>query len=117
MSEQPITVITPTPESKPVFVTFIELVQALETLHRYEKAYVDRLHDVWKLGAPTPHDSIIRNPKDYDERKVQPGNRERRLLLPFPLAKWIMETSAARGMPLTAKQSLNMVYGEVDYET
>ena len=99
---------------EPLLVTFVELLEALAPLHLHEKAYVDRLHDVWKQGAPTP-DSIIRDPRAYDERKRQPGNVEKRIVFPTPLAQWVVETSTARGMPLTMRQALNMVNGKADY--
>ncbi len=98
----------------PISVTFVELATAFADLHRGSKPMLDRLHDVWKLGAPTPT-SIIRDPRGYDERVVQAGNVERRLLLPVPLAQWIQDVSAARGMPLTARQAANMVMGKTDY--
>lgn len=102
-------------QMKPVFVTFRALVIVLYDLHLGQKAPIDRLHDVWKLGAPSP-DSIVRDPRHYDERVRQAGNVEKRLLLPEPLAQWIEEASAARGMPLSSRQAMNMVFGEADYE-
>ena len=98
-----------TPDSldlKPIFVSFYELAAVFADLHLQNQAMLDRLHDVWKQGAPSP-ESVIRNPRGYDERKRQPGNVEKRLLLPVPLANWICEASAARGMPLTARQAAN----------
>lgn len=101
-------------EAEPLLVTFVELREALAPLHLHDRACVDRLHDVWKLGAPLP-DSIIRQPAGYDERKTQPGNRERRIVFPTPLAAWVVEVSAARGMPYTLSQALRIVDGETDY--
>lgn len=101
-------------EGKPLMVTFVELRQALSSLHLNQPAHVDRLHDVWKQGAPTP-DSIIRNPKGYDERKRQPGNVERRIVFPTALAQWVVEVSQARGMPYTMRQALAIVDGTEDY--
>ena len=100
--------------AEPLLVPFRELLEALAPLHLYEKAYVDRLHDVWKLGAPTP-DSIIRDPRAYDERQRQPGNVEKRIVFPTPLAQWIVEVSTARGMPYTMRQALGIANGEADY--
>jgi len=99
----------------PTFVTFRALLIALYDLHLGQKALIDRLHDVWKLGAPSP-DSIVRDPKHYDERVRQAGNVEKRLLLPEPLAGWIEEASAARGMPLSARQAINLALGAADYQ-
>lgn len=97
-----------------VSVTFKELSDALMPLHMHEKRWVDALHDVWKQGAPTP-DSIIRNPRDYDERFKQRGNVEKRLLLPTPAAAWIMQVSAARGHPYSYRQAIAILKGEPDY--
>jgi hypothetical protein len=101
-------------QGKPLLVTFADLRDALQSLHLNQKAWVDALHDVWKQGAPTP-DSIIRDPRGYDERKRQRGNTEKRIVLPTPLATWIMQVSAARGMPVTFLQATRMVNGEADY--
>ena len=100
-------------EGQPLQVTFVELREALAPLHLHDKAFVDRLHDVWKQGAPTP-DSIIRDPKGYDERKRQLGNVEKRLVFPTPLAQWLVEVSAARGMPYTMSQALKIVDGNAE---
>lgn len=100
--------------SKPIMATFPELAQALSGLHHWEKRHVDTLHDVWKALAPTP-DSIVRNPKGYDPRYHQQGNHVRRIISPPDLVKWIQDVSAARGMPLDARQALNMAEGKADY--
>lgn len=91
-------------------LTFYELVQATRALHQDDPAYVARLHDVWKRGAPTP-DSILRDPRRYDERLIQPGNIEKRVILPSALAEWIMDASAARGFPYSREQALAMTQG------
>jgi hypothetical protein len=101
-------------QGKPLLTTFVELRDALSPLHIHQKAWVDSLHDVWKKGAPTP-DSIIRSPKGYDERLRQAGNVEKRIVLPTPLADWIMQVSAARGTPVNFKQAMRMVNGEADF--
>lgn len=99
---------------EPVFVSFVDLYGMFAPLHMGHKPYVDTLHDVWVMGSPSPS-SIIRNPKGYDERKVQAGNVEKRLLLYIPLAKWITDVSASRGMPYTMKQAMNILMGREDY--
>lgn len=99
---------------KPLVTSFPDLCKALEALHRWEKARVASLHDVWLQGAPSP-DSIIRVPAHFDERKRQPGNVVKRIVFPTPLAQWIVDVSAARGMPLTMRQGLAMVEGKEDY--
>jgi hypothetical protein len=95
-------------------VTFAELREALAPLHLGRKSWVDALHDLWKLGAPSP-DSRILMPKGYDERQRQPGNVEKRLVLPTPLAQWIVQVSAARGIPYTFAQAVHMLAGQADY--
>lgn len=101
-------------QGKPLLVTFADLRDALQSLHLNQKVWVDALHDVWKQGAPTP-DSIIRDPRGYDERRRQLGNVEKRIVLPTPLAQWIMQVSAARGTPFNFKQAMRMVNGEADF--
>lgn len=98
----------------PLMVPFYVLAAAMAPLHMWDTRYLSTLHDVWKCGAPTP-DSIIRNARGYDERKVQPGNVERRIILPSRLAVWIVEMSAIRGYPYTYRQALNMALGQADY--
>ncbi len=92
-------------------VTFVELRDALAPLHLGRKSWVDSLHDVWKQGAPSP-DSRVLVPDGYDERQTRPGNVEKRLVLPTPLAGWIVQVSAARGMPYTLAQALSVVAGQ-----
>ena len=96
---------------KALVVTFAELRDALAPLHLGRRAWVDALHDVWKQGAPSP-DSRILVPNGYDERQTQPGNVEKRVVLPAPLAQWMVQVSAARGMPYTLAQALSAVSGE-----
>lgn len=99
---------------KPLIVTFVELMQATEELHQGDKALIASLHDIWLLGAPTPT-SIIRNPKHYDPRKVQPGNVEQRIVLPLQIARWIYDTSGKRGIQFTWRQAMNIALGQPDY--
>lgn len=96
------------------FVTFVELCTALRPLHQFDPSMVNDLHDVWKQGAPSP-DTIIRNPKDYDERKRQAGNVEKRLMLPLPLMGWIERATAKRGMPVSAAQAAALLEGKTRY--
>jgi len=66
-------------------------------LSRAEQA---NLHDVWKLGAPSP-DSIIRNPKEYDERIT---HTVKRIIPGVWLHPFIREVSDRRGIPLTQSE-------------
>lgn len=104
---------------KPLILTFQQLAHIFRGLHMWHKPYVDRLHDVWLQGAPSPQ-SIIRNPKGYDPRKAQVGNYEARIVLPTPLAKWIDEVASERGMSVAAgqaKQLVKTVGNLVDFES
>jgi hypothetical protein len=92
---------------KPLFLTWRELLLATYPLHQMRKADVDRLHDVWKKGAPSPG-SIVRNPKGYDERLAQAGNFEARLVFPKLLVKWVLETANAKGMNVTERDVRRM---------
>ncbi len=98
----------------PSFVTFAALRDAMLPLHQGDKALIDRLHDVWRLGAPSPG-SWVRDPAHFDERSEQVGNYVARLILPTKLATWIVEVSAIRGYPFHMRQALNIVYGRADY--
>jgi hypothetical protein len=94
----------------PTFVTFWQLNYALQRLHLNEQRHIDTLHDVWMKGAPSP-DSIVRDPRGYDPRKVQAGNVEKRLLLPTQIAAWVEDVTKTRGIACTAEQALYMVQG------
>lgn len=98
---------------KPLIATWLELYQAMYALHLGEKADVDRLHDLWLLGAPTPDSRILRS--SYDPRLVQPGNVEKRIVFPMALAKWIVEVSTRRGFPYSMPQALAATQGEAIY--
>ena len=100
---------------KPIICTFIELVRSLEPLHQNDRAMLADLQDIWKMGAPTPG-SIIRNPKGYDERKVQDGNAVQRIVFPTVLAKWIKDAANKRGIPLDWFQAYNVAMGRSNYE-
>jgi hypothetical protein len=98
-------------QHKPIMCTFFQLSAALEALHQGDKSDVARLHDIWKMGAPTP-DSIIRNPREYDERKRQAGNVEKRIVFPSALVQWIQDVSARRGFPYNERQALAIALGK-----
>lgn len=82
---------------KPVVLTWRELEAITRPLHMNVKADVDRLHDIWKMGAPSP-DSRVLLPRGYDPRKQQAGAYEARLVLPTVLRRWIEETATRRGI-------------------
>lgn len=98
----------------PVFMTWRELAAVMQPLHLGQPADVDRLHDIWLQGAPSP-DSIVRAPAGYDPRKAQAGNVEKRLMLYMPLAQWVVDMSARRGFGYTLRQAVNLLHGQPDY--
>lgn len=96
---------------KPVSLTFFQLSVSLQSLHEWHKPDVDRLHDVWLRGAPTP-DSRILDIAHYDPRKVQQGNVEKRLIIPALFVAWFNEVAERRGLnlqPDTAYEALGRV--------
>lgn len=100
--------------ARPLIVTFRELATALRSLHQNNVHDLAGLHDVWKRCAPTP-DSIVRDPRHYDERVKQPGNLEKRIVVPSILAQWIMDISKKRGYPYSYRQAMNLIEGRVDF--
>lgn len=105
-------------ETNPILCQFHELVAALEPLHLNEPAHVARLHDLWRMGVVTPESHIDGEgyrQKGFDERTPQAHARVRRLVLPRQLAQWLVEVSAARGMPMTPAQAMNIALGKADY--
>lgn len=96
--------------------TFADLATATESLHLGDRAHLDRLHDVWKLGAVTP-DSVVHSHEylGLDERQNQRHARVRRIVLPSKLAEWMVDVSKARGMPYTYAQACNIACGRADY--
>lgn len=99
---------------KPLVLTWRELWEIMLPLHQREKAVLDSLHDIWKQGAPSPDSRILR-PTHFDERLPQAGNVVKRLVLPTPLRKWIVEVSARRGYPYSDAQAAALLAGEVRY--
>lgn len=97
-------------QAKPIICTFYELSGALRSVHLGVKADVDRLHDVWKMGAPTPA-SRVRQPKIYDPRVPQGhlGNFEARIVFPKALASWTQDVLRRRGSAITTDQALRLV--------
>jgi hypothetical protein len=100
---------------KPLTLTWLELVQVMAPLHMFIKADLDSLHDIWKFGAPIPQSRIL-NPKDYDERLVQKGNYEERIIFPRMLAKWIVDVSKRRGFHYDEVQALALTQGKAIYQ-
>lgn len=104
--------------NQPIICTFHELARATYPLHLNDKGMVASLHDVWLKGAPTPR-SIVRNPKEFDERRVMAwhsANFVERIVLPSLLAAWIKDVAQQRGIDISGLEALNVADGRVDYE-
>ncbi len=97
-------------QPKPLIATYLQLAYSLRSLHRYEKAHLDNLHDIWMKGAPAPN-SIIRDVKHNDPRKVVQGNYEARIVLPTLLTAWIMERAGAIGANMSKETALFIIDG------
>lgn len=97
-------------QRKPIICSFFALERSLQSVHLGVKAEVDRLHDVWMIGAPVPSTRIMQ-PKLYDPRLPQfsIGNVERRIVIPERLAEWIADVVTRRGMAITTDQALKLV--------
>lgn len=96
---------------KPIVVEFWKLTFVLRSIHKYRKADVDRLHDIWKLGAPSP-DSRVLTPKGYDPRVNQlltMGNREQRTVFPTQLQKWLKDIIMQDGLAISDEDALKLV--------
>lgn len=96
------------PKADVLVLTWRELVYSLKAIHQWRKADVDRLHDIWKQGAPTP-DSIVRNPVGYDPRINQAGNVEKRIVLPTPLADWVRDVATRSGLAISPADAVQLV--------
>lgn len=86
-----------TNQARPIICSFYQLSFALQSLHQWNKADIDRLYDVYRMGAPTPT-SRVAHPEIFDERKVQAGNVEHRIVFPNTLAAWIQDVCARKGI-------------------
>ena len=103
-------------ETNIIICAFWELVASTVSLHANDPAAISRLHDVWREGMPSPESIIHAHEyKGFDERLQQKHASVRRIVLPKGLAQWIVEQSAARGMPMTPTQAYNIACGKVDY--
>ena len=100
---------------KPITCTFLQLAGATLALHQGDKQWLASLHDVWKMGAPTPNTRIM-NPTHYDPRYHQAGNYEARIVFPTALAKWIRDCAQARGIPLKMTEAFSVAMGHTDYQ-
>lgn len=97
-----------------LIVTWIELSAAFAPLHLNEKAYVDRLHDIWRNSVIAPTWNVEPG-RVYDERKPKHGENFKVIVSPMALATWICEVSEKRGFPYSQRQALKIIMGEADY--
>ena len=57
-------------ETNVIMCQFWELVRDTEVLHQGDKDAIDRLHDIWRQGMPTPESIILAHEyKGFDERQ------------------------------------------------
>jgi len=102
----------------PVVASYFELYNALAPLHMHEKQWVDRLHDLWRNGPPSP-ESQLKAPKLFDERKsdvfnAANGNVMQRLVRAEFLSVWIKEAAQARGIQITNETAGQIVNGRYE---
>lgn len=97
-------------KDKPIICSFYALCGSLQAIHLNVKADVDRLHDVWLIGAPVPSSRIMQ-PKIYDPRKPQAkqGNVEKRIVFPNLLAMWIKDCLERSGKEITLDEAMVLV--------
>lgn len=105
----------------PVVCTFWQLQLALAPLHHFEVAWLNRLHDVWKQGAPSPM-SQVKQPALYDERKPDDfngknGNFVARLVKRDLLVVYLQEVARARGIYLDPDKAGELVDGRYVIES
>ena len=95
------------PTVKPIICSFPRLLYALRALHMNNAVHVDTLHDVWKMGAPTPQSRTLL--KRYDERVVQAGVQIERIVFPTKLGEWMREVAKERGMEFNSLASDKLI--------
>lgn len=100
--------------AQPVICTWVELARAMADLHRWEKAHVDELHDIWLKGVPSPDYKVALPGETFDERKPRQGDVLKHIVSPIPLANWIETLSAKRGFPYSAHQAMAITQGQVE---
>lgn len=101
----------------PLAVTFAQLSDAMQPLHLGDKAWLGRLHDVWKRGAWTPESGLYA-PAVFDERQADAvnaaqGNNIRRVLALGALAEWIEDAARARGIPISPELARLVAAGKL----
>lgn len=79
-------ILTSSQINQPRLVTIAELRAKLLPLTFGYKWGEDAIHDLWKLGAPVP---------------VNPGEAERRILLPKQFEKWFNDVAERKGLDTT----------------
>lgn len=89
-------ILTPQQANQPRLVTLAELRKRLLPFCMGFKWGEDAIADLWKLGAPVP---------------VNPGEDERRVLLPNQFAKWWQEVAQRQGL---AVQDGGLAYKDIN---
>jgi hypothetical protein len=101
--------------NRALIVTWLELVTIFYPLHLGEKAYIDRLHDVYSKSAISPTWNVLIPGQSYDERAPRPTENFKVIMNPIELIRWIRDTSAARGFEYSERQAANLIAGVEDY--
>ena len=71
----------------PLILTFEQLKRVLQPLTAGYPWGEGTIHDLWKIGAPTPDSG--------------PGQPEKRIIIPAQLGKWLGDVLARQGRPLS----------------
>ncbi len=100
--------------AQPVICTWVELARAMADLHRWEKAPLDELHDIWLKGVPSPDYKVAVVGAVFDERRPRVGDVLKHILPPLPIANWIKQISAKRGFPYSDNQAMAITQGQVE---
>lgn len=98
--------------ANPLICTWTQLLRALAPLHQWEKAEVERLHDVYVNSVPAPDYTVAVPGKPIDERHPRPGDHFNHIMNPLALSAWIQDVSAKRGYPYDARTALNITQGK-----
>lgn len=96
------------------FSSYRELAVAMYPLHMGDQAELDKLHDIWRMGVPSPNSMVTSEHvrRGYDERR---DDNIRRLLMPRQLIAWMVDASAKRGMAFTWAQAYSLFNGNANY--
>lgn len=98
--------------SAPLVCTWNQLARAFADLHLWDKADVDRLHDVFVNSVPSPQYTVAIRGAKFDERNPRPGDFFEHVINPLALTQWIKEVSAKRGFPFDDRTARQIMDGQ-----